>query len=421
MLACMNITPIPYHVLLNSGAPAESSLFNEFTTTKGVATLDALADLGLVEPHTIDNTDDPRLSHVLSLHPVVHGVLRDDVDVRRKRAEYYGLNLQMLLAATHGANPDAPESWELWNIVAPHTVEVSRTSLLGGPQLRDRSIIVAALELARLTIRYLIIIGILGPADNLAEALVSQCEKFGCDIDDREILALRHEAARIALERGFPVAAEAELRRIIVGRERNLGHQNADTLASRHKLAKAIMDQGRWSEAESLLRSIVLAERTVRGPEHNDTIVVRHSLARAIMNQGRAVEAEALLREILTVRRRFESSPSPETLFVRQSIAQCLMAQGKPVDAEDELRNAMRDTAKRRDAHEAMSLRYHLSVALVMQDHLPEAVTELAELLADQQRVLGEGHPDVDQTRRLLTKTRAGTGVHDVQLSARDE
>lgn len=406
LFACLNIAPIPYHVLLSSDVLAESSLFTEFTASKRRTVLDALADLGLVEPYVLKGIDEEEdLSHVLTLHPLVHGILRDDEDVQQRSADYYGLNVRMLLAATKDFDPDYPESWAVWEIIAPHSIEVSRASLLDAPQIRDRGVITSALELARLTSRYLIVTGLLGPANDLVLPIVAACESFGFHEDDREILALRHEKARIALDRGEPEAAEAELQRVIAGRERVLGENDADTLASRHKHAKAIAEQGRWAEAEPLLRSIVLAENWVRGPEHSDTMVVRHSLARAIYAQKRPAEAEVMIREILEVRNRIWSSTTPETLFVRQTLARSLLDQGKKADAEMEVRDALREAADRPDAPEVMSLRHTLITVLLMQGRVAEAVADLRALLSDRSRVLGSTHPETERTSVLLART----------------
>ena len=264
---------------------AGSSLLSGFTAAQHGRVLDGLAELGLIELQVLGGVEDPRLSHVLSLHPVVHGILRNDEDVRRRRAEYFGLNIQMLLAATKEFDPDYPSSWPVWNLVVPHAVEVAGTTLLGDDRLRDPPVITSAIELARLTSRYLIVAGLIRPAMDLLYSVIDQCKSFGFSADSREILGQRHEKGRIALERGDPVAAEQELALVVAGRERILGQNNEFTLASRHKLARAILEQGRWAEAEAMLRSIVEAEKTVRGPEHADTMVVRHSLARAILAQ----------------------------------------------------------------------------------------------------------------------------------------
>ncbi|MFD0568429.1 tetratricopeptide repeat protein [Kitasatospora gansuensis] len=349
LLACLDMAPIPYQALLGTGVLAESPLFSDFTPMKRVSVLDALADLGLIEPHLLREPQDPTLRNVVSLHPLVHGILRDDQDVRRRRLDYYGLNVRMLLAATERADPDLPDGWLVWGVVAPHAVSVARSALLGSERLGDRQVVAAALEIARRTARYLIAAGLVGPARDLVLPIVAGCGSFGFRETDREILGLRHEKARIDLERGDPVRAEAELRLVIAERTRLLGAEATETLASRHKLAKAMLDQGRWAEAEPMLLSIARVEDEVSGPEHSDTMFVKHSLARAVLALGRAVEAERMLRQVLLIGNRIWSPTAPATLYVRQTLARSLLEQGRPEAAAEEIAEAL-SLAPRPDA-----------------------------------------------------------------------
>lgn len=406
LLACLNIEPIPYHVVLKGSIFDQSMLLVDFAPQRR-AVLDGLATLGLIELAVLDNIDDPDLSHVLSLHPVVHGILRGDADVKRRPAEYYGLCASLLLTATEGVNPDFTESWAIWYSLVPHTVEVARAILLGASPTPDRRVLVSALELARRTSRYLIAAGLLASARELVLDIIDRCQEFGFQPDDREILSMRHERGRLALERGDLQAAEAEFRQVIAARERVLGASHADTLASRHKLAKTILEQGRFTEAEPLLRSIVEAEQTVRGPEHSDTMVVTHSLARATLTLGNAAAAEAMCRDILRIRQQYESPDSPETLFVRQTLARSLLEQERAVEAEDEVRDALAHATGHPDVPIALALRHTLATALLMQERTAEAVAELTPLLIDRRRVLGPTHPETERTRQMLTRAQA--------------
>jgi hypothetical protein len=407
LFAGMNIAPIPYHLLMDVDTLARSPLFTEFTASQLLTVLEGLADLGLVETAVLDKVADPNVAHVLTLHPVVHGILREDAEVQQRRADYYGLNLRLLRRATSDLDPDYPESWVVWDVVAPHSLEVSRAALAGRPGLADRRVTVLALEMARLTARYLIVTGLLVPASELVERIVGNCADFGFSEDEQEILALRHERGRIALDRGEPEAAERELAEVIAGRERLLGANDPRTLASRHKHAKAILEQDRWAEAEPLLRSIVEAERHVRGPEHADTMVVRHSLARSIMAQGRAAEAEGMIRDILEVRFRWWSPTTPETLHVRQTLARSLLEQGRVADAEDVMSAVLSDAAGRPASPLTMSLRYTWSEVLLMQSRVDDAVHWLEDLLADRSLLLGQAHPETRRTEEALAKARA--------------
>lgn len=403
LFACMSLAPIPYRPVLIDAVMAESSLFSSFAAQQRPTVLEALGDLGLIEPHVQASAETSELSHVLSLHPLVQGILRNDDDVKLRGAEYYGLIVRMLLAATTGHDPDRPESWALWDAVAPHSIEVVRAALLGSVNSLSLKLTIAALELARLTCRYLTITGLLGPASDLIEPLIASADRFHFRQDAREILALRHEKARIAVERGQPKAAEDELRLVIAERTGLLGENDADTLASRHKLARAILEQGRWSEAEPLLRSIVEAENQVRGPLHSDTMVVRHSLARSILAQRRAVEAEAMARDILAV----WPAPDPENLFVRQTLARCLLEQDRPIEAADVIVQALSDAKAHPSAPEVLMLRWVQAQALLMQGLVNDAITNLRRLKTDAQRVFGANHPSAEKIARLLDDAEA--------------
>ncbi|MEV4740939.1 alpha/beta fold hydrolase [Streptomyces sp. NPDC049555] len=398
VFACLNIAPIPYRCLVDGAVLARSPLFPGFSPAQRTAVLRGLEDFALVDADEREDVTDPALSHVLTLHPVVHGVLREDGDVQQRRTEYYGLAVSMLLHAADGKDPDHPSSWPLWTAIAPHARAVARACLLGPVGLKDRSVVSGAIELTRLTARFLITRGLLVPANDLVVPVVEACTRFGFHEDDREILALRHEKGRIALEREDHAAAEQEFARVVAARRRVLGESDPDTLASRHKHARAVCEQGRWEAAEPLLRSIVQAENHVRGAEHSDTLVVRHTLARTMLALGRATEAEQEARSILEISRRHNWPPTTsETLFVRSTLARSLLEQDRYEDAEEEIRGALRDDDRPRDSERMMHLRDTLATVLLGQGRAPEAVQEFRDLLADLRRV----KPGSPMTRRV--------------------
>jgi hypothetical protein len=409
LLTCLGTDPVPYYVLLTEEVLGGTAVLPNFTAARRGPALEGLADLGLIELEELPDIDDPNLSHVLSLHPVVHGIFRANEDVRRRRAEYYRVNTELLLAATERWNPDYPESWGVWHLLVPHTVEVCRTALLGRTRLVDQRVIASALELARTTCRYLLVAGIIEPAQSLVMDILDDVPSLGYSRDDREILALRHEKGRIAIERGDPEGAEEELREVVAGRTRVLGERHHDTLASRHKLAKAILEQSRWAEAEEQLTSIVEDERDVRGYEHLDTIVVRHSLARAIHAQGRYEEAEARLREIRMVQLRNWPPQTPETLFVQLTLARCLLDQRRTQEAESEVRDALGRIGTPRDVLVVLQLQFRHTYSWVLL-HLGErdkALTEFRGVLADREKMLGRDHPETRRTRDNLNAVLA--------------
>lgn len=405
--ACLGIAPIPYRPLMESQALAPSGLFVDFPRTQRIAVLKGLEDLGLVETVSRPGAGSRSPMTGLVLHPVVHALLRGDKDVERRRADYYGLNVGLLLDITRKAPPDVPESWDIWTAVAPHAMEVVNAALLGPGRLDDTTVVRRALELARLTARYLIVVGLLRPAHEQTGTIIARCEYFGFRPDDREILGLRHEMGRIALESGDHARAETELRQVVADRERVLGPGNTDTLASRHKLARSILEQGRYAEAAPLLRSVVDAELVARGADDSDTVTVQHSLARAMFALGRHADAEKELRAILAVSLRLWSPTTTETLRIRQTLARCLLETRRPDEAEAEIRQALTDTQQGQDSPLTMSLRFTRCQVLLIQGQIARARTEAADLVDDRTRVLGPEHSETLRTRRLLANVQS--------------
>ncbi|GAA3279248.1 alpha/beta fold hydrolase [Streptomyces lavendulae] len=410
VLACLSISPIPYRCLLAGPVLGQSPLFPGATPARTDAALAGLEDFGLVDAYEREGVAERDLAHVLTLHPVLHGVLRENEDVRDRSAEYYGLAVRMVLSATLHRNPDHPANWPLWSALAPHALEVSRAVLLGDQRPNDRTVRTAALELARLTARYLIAMGLLVPAYDLVHSLISGCGSYGFDADDREILGLRHEKGRIHLDREQLTEAEEELRLVVEARTRILGENNADTLASRHKLARAINEQkgdkDQKERVELMLRSIVEAETLVRGPENYDTLVVRHTLARAMLARDRYEDAEAEARQILDISRRNHWPPStPEILRVGETLTHALLGQAREDEAEQVIREALRDASQPADSNLVMRFRFtYVLVLLGIRGRTPEAVERLRALVNDLDRVVASEHPLSVQAKALLEK-----------------
>ncbi|MFI5836349.1 alpha/beta fold hydrolase [Micromonospora sp. NPDC051300] len=405
VLACLSVGPVPYHRLLDQEVLKRSPIFSEFTAQQQLTVLEGLADLSLLTPDELPDVRIEDFQHVLSLHPLVHGIMRDDRELRRQATEYQALCAQLLTAAVRDLNPDAAADWDGWYLLAPHVIGLARDHLRGNGIRYERLTVLAVLELVRLTARYLLATGLARSAEEMLVPVIENCPAYGMGPADLEILALRHELARAALEQQRPAEAETLLREVIEGRRAMLTGQHADTLASRHKLARAIMALNRWGEAEEELRSIVTAEDKVRGPEHSDTMIIRHTLARSVLLQGRAAEAETMLREILAIRLRHWAPEEPETLLVRHSLARSLFDLGRIDEARGQLRTALAgvrpDDAVR---PEVLLLRWTLAQVLIEGNDVAAARAVLTDLLTDRERAIGEQHPDTVATRETLAR-----------------
>ncbi|MGC4866958.1 tetratricopeptide repeat protein [Micromonospora sp. DT53] len=409
VLACLSISPVPYEVVLKPAILAESPLFKGLTGRQRVKVLEGIGNLALVDFDVREEVTDPAFAHVLSLHPLVHAMFRDRDEVREQIAEYHKLVMKLLLAATEGQNPDDSAAWTNWDVLVPHLVEAVREYLVPQKHKHDPETVRRALELTRLTARYLIAIGLPGSAFDILDPIVRGCAAYDHDLDRPQILALRHELGRTWLERNQPEMADRVLREVIADRTRVLGSDDADTLASRHKLTKAIMAQRQWPEAELELRQIVAAEDQVRGPEHWDTMIVRHSLALAVLAQQRSPEAEEMLHAILEVRYRLWPLNQPETWQARHTLARCMQAQGRLAEAEAELRATLATVEPRHaDRSEVLAIRSTLGLVLLLEEQVDTAIEVYEQLLADRRRLLGDTHLDTLQVEHALRRLRDG-------------
>ncbi|NUS18142.1 MAG: tetratricopeptide repeat protein, partial [Streptomyces sp.] len=403
VFACLGTAPIPYRLLLTSPELPGSPLFPDFPSDDRDEVLRQLAHLDLIEEVPQPSAAVFDLQRGLQLHPLVHALLRGDPDVRGRRADYYGLTVRVLLHIATEQPPDEPENWEVWEAILPHAVEVARSALDPGDRVGDVGVQTDALELARLTARYLIAGGPLLPAVELLEPLIEHSRAYGFAPDDREILGLRHELGRIYLEIGDLTTAETYLRDVVADRERVLGPRAAHTLASRHKYARSVLEQrDRAAEAVPLLRTVVKEELDLHGPEHPDTLTVRHSLARALFATGRAAAVEEELRDILAVSLRTRSRNTPETLRVRQTLARSLLEAGRHDEGLEEILQARADTPGPQDSILAMALRFTWCQALLLVGRIPQAQEETTRLLDNRTRVLGPQHAETVRTARLL-------------------
>jgi len=420
LLAGLGPAPVPYQAVLQTDILGSSPLFPGISAVRLRELLDALAGVGLIALDSREGVEDQNLRLVLTMHPVVHGVFRNVPSQQDDVIESYRLAVRLFVEAVHPRLPDESSSWETWGALAYHVIQLSDPGRLAAMRAVGRQILAQAVILARLLARYMIVNGLLHPCAALVTPLIEQCKDFGFDRLDPEILALRHEEGRIAIERREPELAEELLRGVLKDRLAVLGPDHFDTLATRHKVARAILDQGRWAEAVPLLESIVEAELARQGPESSDTVTVRHSLARAILNQDgpgrteRLRRAEEMLRDILSSCEQFWTPDASESLWVRESLAQALLEQRRPDEAAAELDHALELAGTRERTLRAMHLRFVQALVMLELAHLPQAEAILIKLHQDQIETLGAEHPDLIRSRDLLDQIQGSLpGIDD--------
>ena len=127
---------------------------------------------------------------------------------------------------------------------------------------------------------------------------------------------------------------ERLFRRVLEGREQQLGARHPSTLIAANNLAMLLRAQGKLSEAEPLCRRALEGIEQQLGALHAHTLLVVNSLALLLEAQGRLSEAEPLYRRALEGQEQQLSAHHPSTLIAVHNLAGLLQAQGKLSEAE---------------------------------------------------------------------------------------
>ena len=138
-----------------------------------------------------------------------------------------------------------------------------------------------------------------------------------------DVLAARHQLARVLDKRGKHEQAETELTDVLDARRRVLGNNHPSTLATRNRRASRTVRYPvsacccRPCACQTSARSMrvtVTARRRILGEDHPNTLTSRHNLASVLNQQGRRQPAEAEYRAVLDARCRVLGEDHPDTL-----------------------------------------------------------------------------------------------------------
>ena len=227
------------------------------------------------------------------------------------------------------------------------------------------------------------------------------------------------EAARLLNQAGYYLYlraryAEAEplFRRALAIREKALGPDHPDTAPSLNNLAELLRAQGRYGEAEPLYRLALAIREKALGPDHPDTATSLNNLAGC--SRPRAGTGRPAVR--VTRRWRCSSSSSccrtrsgrwAPTTPTRSRPAATSRWTGEAGDAQQALRlfaELLPDQERvlGRDHPDTLTTRGDIAGWTGEAGDVQEALRLSAELLPDQEQVLGRDHPDTLATRHYL-------------------
>jgi tetratricopeptide (TPR) repeat protein len=403
LLACLAPEPVPLGLLL-SDAHAAGDLHPDVAAVLGPLLADPVAVGNAITALRRYSLVSPAGDGLVLVHRLVQAVTLAqapaDVAGQWGRA---AAALVSALADDLGTEADEdPHLWSRWRVLAPHAFHLVRQLEVIGERV-DTQTVSQACRAAMLAARCLFALGLYEQAQNeLDEVLRMARRLLGAEHPD--VLAARHQLARVLVKHGQREQAETELKHVLKARRKVLGNNHPSTLATRNQLAWTRHVLGRDNEAEPELRIVLDARLSILGGEHRDTLVTRMDLAEVWHAQGRQQEAEDGYRTVLEARRRILGEDHPKVLNTRADLARLWHEQGRLEEAEAEYKAVV--TARRRilgeDHPTTLTSRHDLASVLSQQGRRQDAEAQYRAVLDARCQVLGEDHPDTQATAAAL-------------------
>lgn len=405
LLSCLADAPIPYVDVLDPAHLARSPKFAGVDHESLARQLQDLAELRLIDLYEPDDASNDTLAWTATLHPVVRAANAAHPDVRDDPRGYPALATELVSALADEPDTETdedPDMWSRWRVLAPHAFHLlRRLDSLG--ELVETETASQACRAAMLAARCLFALGLYGQAQTELVAVLDTARRL-LGAEHPDVLAARHQLARVLGERRLYEQAETELTDVLDARRRVLGDNHPSTLATRNQLAWSLHQQGRDKEAEPELLTVLDARLRILGDEHPDTLVSRMDLAEVWHAQGRKEQAETGYRTVLEARRRILGEDHPKVLNTREDLARLWHEQGRLEDAEAEYHDVV--TARRRilgeDHPNTLTSRHNLASVLNQQGRRQHAEAEYRAVLDARRRILGEDHPDTLATANAL-------------------
>ncbi|MER6421191.1 tetratricopeptide repeat protein [Streptomyces sp. NPDC001137] len=235
--------------------------------------------------------------------------------------------------------------------------------------------------------------------------------------DHPDTLTARHNLAYWRGAAGDAAGAVAAFAELLADEERVLGPEHPHTLSARHQLAQ-------WQEAvdgvpadAADLSALLATQQTVLGHHHPDTLATRHRLADQQGVAGDAAGAAAAFADLLDDRVRALGCDHPDTLTARHQLAYWQGAAGDVSASTHTFGELLEDRIRilGPDHPDTLATRHNLLYWLgesvlagadMDLDITMSVADAFAELLADEERVLGPDHPQALDTAHHLASLR---------------
>ena len=294
-------------------------------------------------------------------------------------------------------------------------------------------------------------IGKLEKAENLCVSALTVIRDQNRSTEDPRMLKCMNELAKIFLAREKIAQAESMSRNVFERSRLSLGDKSSVSLIRGQVLVESLRKGGKLDEAEELSMNLVSSMEEILGPTHPDTLGAMDALAEIVVAREDLPRGLDLYEQILDSKERMLGDQHPETLSTLKAIARILRLQDLPEEAEEiqfmvytrlkrknglehpetlramnELADLYLDSGKQVDAFQlsnetliielrimgeldpmTLQTRYRIGKLHYLADRKEEAMEELGDVLAKQEKLLGFDHSEVTKTRDLLNEILA--------------
>ena len=345
---------------------------------------------------------------VVTIHPVV-------ADANRARLRTTAQSslpavseaaVELVVTAAAGLDCERPADWPIWQRLAPHVL-----ALLGWLAADLPAAALAhLLDAINLAAAALVYSGRPAAAEKLARAAIEAGRHL--DAGHTACLQSRRRLAAALDGRGLNKEAEQLYQDLLPDQQRILGYDHPDTLATRFELARVI-GHARFAEAEQLYRDILADQQRVLGDNHPDTLRTRYSLAWSLDGKAKDAKLSRYTAKCSTDVLQILGKDYPDTLSARHGLAWSRSWQGHHREPGSNT-SACSPTSTRSWTATIRTCwaRHDLAWSIAMQGRHSEAEKLYRQVLPDQQRVRGDGHPTTLYTRMNLATAIANQRRH---------
>ena len=303
-------------------------------------------------------------------------------------------------------------------------------------------------------------IGKVEKAEDLCVSALTLIRDQNRSSEDSRMLKCMNELAKIFLARDKIAQAESMSRNVFERSRLSLGEKSSVSLIRGQVLVEALRKGGKLDDAYELSMNLVSAMGEVLGQTHPDTLGAMDALAEIVVSREELDRGLDLYEQILDSKERMLGEQHPETLSTLKAIARILRIQEKPEEAEEiqfsvytrlkkkhglehpetlrsmnELADLYMDSGKEVDAFQlsnetliielrimgeldpmTLQTRYRIGKLHYLSDRKEEAMEELGDVLAKQEKLLGFDHAEVTKTRDLLNEILSERATPEIFL-----